>query len=86
MDSQDTLHMLQVVEDKEWDDLEDNEQMVLFFALRHYLTDLTNNGGKVKRIVKVANMIDKLLPDVRDYAMTTLQRSEKRVAELKDSE
>lgn len=65
MDSQDMLALLSMAEGKEG--FEDNDTIIHFFALQHYLTFLTNNKGTLKRITKVTSMMNKILPEVQVY-------------------
>jgi hypothetical protein len=71
MDSQDTLALAEVMEDKK--DFEDNENVIHFFALKHYLTHLTNNGGRLNRITKVTAMMNNLLPEVQTYLVDKMK-------------
>ena len=65
MDSQDMLAFLTMAESKEG--FEDNDTIIYFFALQHYLTFLTNNRGTLSRITKVTSMMNNILPEVQTY-------------------
>ena len=84
MDNQDIMQLLHTLEDRI--ETEDNdmttiiplgftgkERLILFFALQHYLTHLTNNKGHINRIIETTKLIEILLPDVKDYALNFLQ-------------
>lgn len=71
MDSQDTLHLAEVLEDKL--EIEENDSLIHFFALKHYLTHLTNNRGTIKRITRVTAMLNNLLPEVQTYLNNTMK-------------
>lgn len=84
MDTQDIMQLLHTMEDKI--DSEDNdmttmipmgftgkERLILFFALQHYLTHLTNNKGAITRVIETTKLIETLLPDVKEYALNFLQ-------------
>lgn len=65
MDSQDMLALMSMMEGKEG--FEDNDTIIYFFALQHYLTFLANNKGTLTRITKVTSMMNNILPEVQTY-------------------
>ncbi len=72
MDSQDTLGLAEAMENQPID-YEDNENVILFFALKAYLTHLTNHGGTIKRVTKVASMLNDRLPEVQQYLVDKMK-------------
>ena len=77
MDSQDTMHLAEVIEENMREEnikeLDDNENIIYFFALKSYLTHLTNNSGRLQRIVKVTRMMESLMPEVQSYLVDKMK-------------
>ena len=74
MDSQDTLALAEVMEDNQLSDLiEEQDDVIIFFALKSYLSHLINNGGRLNRITKVTTMMNNLLPEVQTYLVDKMK-------------
>lgn len=74
MDNQDTMQLAEVLESRT-DVEEEKEEVIIFFALKGYLSHLTNNGGKLKRIIQVTKMLESRVPEIIDYYRTQYKES-----------
>jgi hypothetical protein len=75
MDSQDTMALAEVMEQKDYttEEFMTNENLIIFFALKNYLTYLTNHNSTLERITKVTMMLNDRLPEVQTYLVDKMK-------------
>lgn len=76
MDNQDIMQIAELLDNEVLVEEEGFEQLLNFFALKHYLTHLTNNGGSLTRIIQVTKMLDKLRMPVERFVNKLAKETE----------